>query len=805
MAPSFGRGAMTNNWVDISNSDLVFVMGGNPAENHPCGFKWAIKAREKRGAKIIVVDPRFTRTAAVADIYVQIRPGTDIAFLGGIINYLLQNEKYNKKYVLLYTNASYIIKESFSFKDGVFSGFDPEKKKYDTSLWDYEIDEKTKMAKTDPELKHPRCVLNILKEFYSRYTPEVVEQITGCPKEKFLQVAEEVAKCAAPDKNMTILYALGWTHHSFGTQNIRTAAILQLLLGNIGVAGGGINALRGHANVQGMTDLAGQNKVLPGYLKAPTPELQSLKDYLEKNTPKPLNPKSMNYWSNYPKFIISFLKCMWGDYAQPENDYAYHYLYKVEGGYNSWGKVLDDLIKGKIEGVVLHGCNVLANSPNAKKTARGLAKAKWMVILDPFMTESAEFWKLEGQDPASIKTEILLLPTPLFAEKEGSFTNSARWIKWKYKCADPVGDAKDEKWILAKFFIKLRELYEKEGGVFPEPILHLRWPYLNPEYPSAEELLAELNGYALKDMENYKKGQRLRTFADLKDDGSTACGCWIYCGVFPPEGNLAKRTDLSDPLGLGTYPNYAWSWPVNRRVLYNRASCDENGIPWDPKRPILRWDPQAGMWIGDVPDFKPTSPPEEGLGPFIMLPEGVARLFVIKGLADGPLPEHYEPVESPVKNILHPEISHNPVAKVFKSEADPYGDPNKFPYIGITYRVTEHFHWWTKFSYGNSRLISHLFIEIPEELAKEKGIATGDLVKVESARGFIVGLAYVTKRIKSHKVGNKTVYTIGIPIHWGFKGIVQGGLANILPPSVFDPNASTPEYKGFLVNIEKVK
>ncbi len=814
MAPTFGRGAMTNNWIDISNSDLVFVMGGNPAENHPCGFKWAIKAREKRGAKIINIDPRFNRTSAVADIYVRIRPGSDIAFLGGLINYILQNEKYHKEYVKIHTTAPFIVREDFGFKDGLFTGYDPKTKSYDKTTWDYEFGPDG-YPKMDPEMKHPRCVLNILKKHFSRYTPEIVSQICGCTKEEFLKVAEEVAKCGTPNKNMTILYALGWTQHSYGTQLIRTALILQLLLGNIGVPGGGVNALRGHSNVQGMTDLAGQNKNLPTYIKAPKPEEQTLTQHLKNHTPKKLHPTSMNYWANYPKFYISFLKCMWGDAATPENDFAYHYLYKPEKGYNSWDEFIDDMYKGKIEGMVTAALNFVNNTPNAKKTIRALHNLKWMVVLDCFMTETAEFWKAGGVDPSKVQTEILVLPTGDFINKEGSMTNSARWIKWKYKAVDPEGDAKDEYWIFGHFYMKLREMYEKEGGAFPDPILNLVWPYKNPYYPTAEEILTEINGYYTRDVDGHKKGERVRLFTELRDDGSTACGGWLYCGVFPPEGNLAKRTDLHDPLGLGTYPNYAWNWPANRRVLYNRASCDAKGRPWDPERPLLRWDPQKGRWVGDTPDTAATAPPEKGIGAFIMLPEGKARLFAAKSYAtfkDGPLPEHYEPYESPVTNILHPNVPHNPIAKVYKSDMDLLGTPDKYPYIITTYHLVEHYFFQTNNVYSLVRLFpTHVFVEIPEELAKEKGIKGGDIVKIETPRATVKAFAMVTKRIKPLKVAGKTVYTVGLPIHGGIQGYVakllqnnaKASIANLISPNVWDPNSRTPEFKAFLCNIEK--
>lgn len=807
MAPRFGRGAMTNGWNDIKNADLILVMGGNPAENHPCGFKWAIKARQEKGTKIICVDPRFNRTAAVSDIFLQIRPGSDLAFMGGLINYVIQNKKYNEEYVKHFTNASYIVKDTYNFdpQTGLFSGYDPEKRKYDQSLWGYELDEKG-MAKKDMTLEHPRCVFQLMKQFYSRYTPEVVEKLTGIPKDKFLEVAKLIAETSAPDKSMTHLYALGWTHHSIGTQLIGSMAILQLLLGNIGVPGGAINALRGHSNVQGMTDLAGEGRFLPGYLKPPLAIQQSLKDHIEANTPKAVDT-SMNYWSNYGKFYVSLLKAWFGNAATPENEFAYHYLPKIEKVI-AMDEILDRMYRGKMEGLVSVGMNILASNPNVKKIAEGLGKLKWMVVIDVFETEMAAFWKYVD-DPSKVQTEVFLLPSALFAEKEGSYTNSGRVIKWKYKAVDPPGEAKDEFWIAGQLFMRIRQLYKKEGGKFPDPILNLTWNFQNPYYPSAEEVLREMNGYALADITDekgnvvVKKGERVPGFAVLKDDGTTACGMWLYSGVFPQTGNRAKSTDLSDPSGLGVYPGYGFSWPANRRILYNRASADPSGKPWSEKKKYLWWNEAEGKWVGyDVPDIKPDLTPD--YGPFIMLPKGRGRLFCAP-LVDGPFPEHYEPFESPVENILHPKTPHNPVVKIYKSDLDLLGKPQEYPYVATTYRVVEHFHYWTKHIYGPSALVPKMFIELPEELAKELGIKEGDKVIVSTARGSAEGYALPTKRIKPLVINGKKVYTIGIPIHWGNEGVVKGALANMITPFVWDSNSQTPEFKGFLCKIEKVK
>ncbi len=804
---------MTNGWVDIGNADVILAMGGNPAENHPCGFKWVIEAKKHRGAKLVSVDPRFNRTAAVSDHFVQIRAGTDIAFLGGLINYALTNGRYHEEYLRLHTNAPFIIREGFKLPedDGLFSGYDPGKKAYDKSTWAYELDEKG-YAKVDPTLQHPRSVFQLLKKHYARYTPEMVSRICGCSKEDFLKAAEIITSTSTPDRAGTIMYALGWTHHSVAVQIIRAAAILQLILGNVGRPGGGVNALRGHSNIQGATDMAGAFHLLPGYLKAPRASWQSLKEYLEATTPKPLRPNAMNYWSNTPKFMVSLLKAFYGPHATRENDFAYHYLPKLEeGADHSWVHIIDDMYKGIIQGMVAFGMNPVANGPNSPKILAALAKLKWLVVVENFETETAHFWKAPkeamGMDPAEVKTEVFLLPAANFAEKDGSFTNSARWLQWKWKAVDPPGQAKADQEILARIFLKLRELYQKEGGAFPDPILHATWNYTDPLNPSLEEVAKEVNGKALADLKDekgnvvLKAGQQLSSFAQLKDDGTTACGNWLYCGCYTEAGNMMARRSTADPTGLGMYHGWAWNWPMNRRILYNRASADAEGKPWDPKRPGIVWNGER--WVGDVPDYKPDSPPEVGLGAFIMLPEGVAKLYAVD-FAEGPFPEHYEAVEAPVENLFHPKVSRNPVVKPFESDKDAYGTSDEFPIVATTYRLTEHFHYWTKHITSTSELQPEFFVEIPEELAKEMRIRNGEMVRVTSKRGSLEGKALVTKRIKPMMIGEKRVWQIGFPIHWGFKGRVTGPLANLLTPSVIDPNSGTPEYKTFLVRLEKV-
>ncbi|BAO28031.1 formate dehydrogenase subunit alpha [Sulfuritalea hydrogenivorans sk43H] len=808
---------MTNHWVDLKNSDLVIVMGGNAAEAHPCGFKWVIEAKKDRKAKLIVVDPRYTRSAAVSDFYAPIRAGSDIAFLGGVINYLLSNNKIHLEYVKNYTNAAFLIDEGFKFEDGLFSGYNGEKRSYGKDTWKYQMG-KDGFAMVDPTLESPNCVFQLMKKHYSRYTPELVSKTTGTPQDAFLKICEMMAETAAPDKTMTICYALGWTEHSVGSQNIRTMALIQLLLGNMGMAGGGINALRGHANVQGITDMCLYSEVLPGYLSAPTDADVDRKTYLEKRTPKPLRPSQMNFPQNFPKWFTSLQKAWYGAAATDKNDYGYDWLPKKDGAYDTLA-IFERMHQGKMSGFVCQGFNPLASVANKKKVGDALAKLKYLVIIDPLATDTSEFWKPHGEfnevDPAKIQTEVFRLPANLFAEESGSFTSSGRVIQWHWKAADGPGESKGDIEILAALFLKLKAMYAKDGGKLPEPILNLTWPYRQPAKPAPEELLMEISGKALGEVLDpkdktkvlVKPGEQIAGFAQLRDDGSTQCGNWIYGGSWSQAGNLTARRDNSDPSGLGQTLNWGFAWPANRRILYNRASCDMAGKPWDPKRAVIRWTGTA--WGGnDVPDMRPDAAPEEGVMPFIMTPEGVARLFA-PAMADGPFPEHYEPFETPLdRNPFHPnnpKAISNPAARVYKGDMETFGKAKDFPYVATTYRLVEHFHYWTKHSKINAVLQPEQFVEIGEELAKEKGIAAGDRVKVRSNRGFIKAVAVVTKRIKTLDVDGKKVHTVGIPIHFGFKGVTKPGfITNTLTPFVGDANCQTPEFKAFLVNIEKI-
>jgi len=792
---------MTNGWTDVANADVVLAMGGNPAENHPVGFRFVMEAKRNRSAKLVSVDPRFNRTAAVADCYVPIRAGSDIAFLGGLIHYALTHGLEQREYVRLHTNASFLIGEGFGFHDGLFSGWDEQRKTYDRSGWGYELDRQG-YARVDPTLDHPRSVFQLLKTHYARYDAETVARICGCTRAEFGKVAAIVCSTGKPDRQGTILYALGWTHHSNSVQLIRTAAILQLLLGNIGMPGGGLNALRGHANIQGATDFGAWN-MLPGYLRLPRANQQSLKDYLEQNTPQPLRPNSLNYWSNTPKFMASLLRAYYGERATRGNSFGYDYLPKLGEPDNfSWAYLFDRMAAGQMEGLIAFGMNPVANGPNTPKMLAALARLKWLVVADCFETETAAFWKARqlaekyyssSPEPAGIPTEVFLLPTACFAEKDGSFVNSARWAQWKYAALDPPGQALRDQEIMARLFLKIRALYEQEGGKAPEPLLSMAWNWQNPASPSLAEVAREING---RDAE----GRQLAHFGALAGDGSTSCGNWLYAGSFSEAGNLMARRGQEDPTGLGLYPQWAWNWPANRRILYNRASADAAGRPWDPARTPVRWNGKS--WSGDVVDYKADAPPE-AFGSFIMLPEGVAKLYAAD-FVDGPFPEHYEPIESPVENPLHPKVSSSPAAKVFRSELDRLGSAKEFPYVATTYRLTEHFHYWTKHIAANNQLQPHFFVEVPEGLAGEKSIRSGDMVRVRSARGMVEGRALVTRRIRALTVDGRTVHQIGLPIHWGFVGRVNGPLVNNLSPSVVDPNSGTPEYKAFLVDLQKI-
>jgi formate dehydrogenase-N alpha subunit len=803
---------MTNSWTDIKNADVVWIMGGNAAEAHPCGFKWVTEAKATRGAKLMVVDPRFTRSAAVSDHYAPLRAGSDIAFLSGVVNYLLQNEAFHRDYVRHYTNASYLVKPEYAFEDGLFTGYNEEKRSYDRSAWEYEIGEDG-FARRDVTLTDPRCVFQLMKKHFEPYTPEMVERISGTPQDKFLKVCEMAASTGNGERAMTIMYALGWTQHSHGSQNIRTAAMIQLLLGNIGIPGGGINALRGHSNVQGLTDMGTLSGSIPGYLAMPTDTEPTLQAHLEKRTFKPLQENQISFWQNYPKYYVSFLKSFYGDKATPENNFGYDMFPKMDASYDVLNQ-FERMHQGKTNGYICQGFNPLMSVSHKAKMIAALSKLKWLVSIDPLETETVRFWQNHGEandvNPADIQTEVFMLPANTFAEDDGTFTNSSRNIGWKWVGADMPGETRTDRAIISDLFLRIRQLYESEGGTAVEPIMAVSWDYEDAANPTSDEVLREINGRALADLADAegkvtrKAGEQLAGFAEMRADGSTDGACWIYTGVYGPNGNFSQRRNNEDPSGLGVYQQWGFAWPANRRVLYNRASADPQGRPWSEAKAYIQWD--GTKWTGpDVPDFPPASAPDRNAGPYIMNPEGVSRLWVRNMMTDGPFPTHYEPFESPVANVLFPKVRGNPAARVFAGDMEVFGDASEFPIVATTYRLVEHFHFWTKNVHMNAVVQPEFFVELSEQLAAEKGITNGGHVRVSSNRGSVVGKAVVTKRLKPLTIDGKTVHSVGLPIHYGFVGAARKSVpVNALTPFVGDANSQTPEFKAFLVDVEPV-
>lgn len=812
--------------VDLKNTDVALIMGSNAAENHPVSFRWLDHARQDRGAKIIHVDPRFTRTSAKADVYARLRSGTDIAFLGGMIKYILENKLYHEAYVVNYTNATFLIKEGFNFDDGIFSGYDPDKRAYDVSSWDYELDAEGNPIK-DMTMTHPRSVLQLLKKHYSRYDIDTVCSITGTPKNKYLQVLDTFCSTSAPDKTGTILYAMGITQHTVGSQNIRAFSIVQLLLGNMGRPGGGINALRGENNVQGATDMALLYHIIPGYITSPSTatEHKDLTAFLAKETTK-------GYRSNTPKWVTSLLKAWWGDSATKDNDFGYHYLPKRDSKKNySHIAMFEAMYKGEIDGLFVMGTNPVVGGPNANKEQTALCNLKWMVQADLWLNETADFWtyqaweravhndKVNIKTPADIGTEVFFLPACAVFEKEGTAAQTGRWVQFRWKGAEPVGESKADLWIVDQIATRVRKLYQGSTKPQDEPIVNLNWDYGHGHEPDIMKVALELNGYYLGD------NKPVPSFAKLMDDGSTACGCWVYCGCMglTPTGELDYKPMHRDNKdnskhGLGLYSNWAWSWPVNRRIVYNRCSVQPDGInPWpgDEKRALIQWDASAvgdpatgklGKWVGDdVPDFNVTLAPEEpgGKNPFIMRPEGVGCIFAAKtSMKDGPFPEHYEPWESPTTNKINNQ-QNNPCVKVW--EPDKQGNSKDFPYVATTYRVVEH--WQTGALTRNlpwlSELMPDMFVEISEELAKEKNIKNGRKVIVSTSRGDISAVACVTKRLKPMIINGEIVHMVGAIWQFGFKGFATGDIANRLTPHIGCANSMCPEYKAFLCDIRR--
>ena len=824
---------MTTNLIDIQNSDVIMATS-NFAENHPVGFQWVMKAKE-RGAKFIHVDPRFTRTSAVADVHVPLRSGTNIAFFGGLISYAIQNNLYFKDYVVHYTNASFLIDPAFKTATdggGLFTGLESTGKggvdphlaeTYKRDSWKYQLDGEGN-PKRDLTLRDPSTVFQLMKRHYSRYTPEMVERVCGIPKEKFVQVAKLYCENSGPEKTGTITYALNLTQHTNGVQNIRALCMLQILLGNIGRPGGGVVALRGHANVQGATDLELLYHELPGYLPMPLRDAHpDLKTYLEKVTPKG------GFWVNLPKFMVSLLKAFYGDAAKVENDYGYQWLPKrASADAYSHQHIFVDMYKGVIKGFLADGQNPAVGGPNAKLARAALGKLDWLVVKDIFVTETAEFWKAPGVSPKDVRTEVFFLPAAPAAEKDGSLTNTMRLIQWHERAVKPPGDVTSD----AEFFVslakRLQKMYAGSKKDRDQGFLAASFQYGDdPKEPNMELVLKEVNGYATADITDkdgkvvYKKGQALNTFAHMTDDGKTAGGCWIYTGVTVegPDGKLINKANLRKPADDKDYLAHGWgfSWPANRRILYNRASADLQGKPWSERKKLIWWDPAApgaepdkkGKWVGlDVPDFNPFLAPDAKNGdkPFIMRADLVGAFF--GPLNDGPFPEHYEPVESPTKNLLSKQQM-NPVAKIWivpdqKNDLAPVASP-EYPYVVTTYRLTEHHLSGVMSRYLPmlAELFHSHFAEISNELAAELGIKNGERITVATPRGKIHTTAMVTSRLKPFMIDGKKTHQIGIPWHWGYNGISKGDITNDLSATVGDPTVYIQETKAFLCSVKK--
>jgi formate dehydrogenase major subunit len=820
---------MTTNLIDIQNSDVIMATS-NMAENHPVGFQWVMKAKE-RGAKLIHVDPRFTRTSAAADLHVPLRSGTNIVFFGGLINYAIQKNLYFKDYVVHYTNASFLIDPEFKTPtdlDGLFTGYDPAKKSYDRSSWKYQVDGEGN-PKRDLTLKDPHSVFQLLRRHYGRYTLEMVEKVCGIPRAKFEEVAQLYCGTSGPDKTGTITYALNLTQHTNGVENIRALCMLQLLLGNIGRPGGGVTALRGHANVQGATDLELLYHELPGYLPMPLRDPHpDLKTYLEKETPKG------GFWTNRPKFMVSLLKAFYGDAATKDNEYGYQWLPKrASADAYSHQHMFVDMYEGKIKGFLADGQNPAVGGPNAKLARAAMAKLDWLLVVDIFLTETAEFWKAPGVDAKDIKTEVFFLPAAPAAEKDGSLTNTMRLIQWHERAVKPPGDVRSDADFFCGLAHRLQKLYAGSKKERDKGFLAANFTYgAKPDEPEMVEVLKEINGVATEDITDkdgkvvYRKGQPINTFAHLTDDGKTTSGCWIYTGVTVegPDGKLVNKSAGRKPADEKDYLAHGWgfAWPANRRILYNRAAADLNGKPWSEKKKLIWWDPEApgqkpedkGKWVGmDVPDFNAFLAPDAKNGdkPFIMRSDLVGAFF--GPLNDGPFPEHYEPVESPTKNLLSKQQI-NPVAKIWKvpdrqNDLAPVGSPD-YPYVITTYRLTEH-----HLSGVMSRYLPMLaelhhshFAEISHELAKELKIENGEKVTVLSPRGKVHVTAMVTNRLKPFTIDGKTVHQIGVPWHWGWKGVEElpgskGDITNDLSATVGDPNVYIQETKAFVCNVKK--
>ncbi|MGW5172353.1 formate dehydrogenase [Streptomyces nodosus] len=851
LGTSFGRGGATTFMQDLQHSDCIVIQGSNYAECHPVGFQWVMEAK-LRGATVIHVDPRYTRTSALADLHVPIRVGSDIVFLGGIINHVLTEEKDFREYVLHYTNAATLVGEDFRDTedlDGVFSGLHQDTRHYDPCSWQYEgvevrqplgdVDQQYeeslhrtagseaygsggartgRHAPTDPTLRHPRCVYQVLKRHFARYTPEAVEEICGVPKETFLRVCAELTANSGRERTSSFVYAVGWTQHSTGSQFIRAASILQLLLGNIGRPGGGIQALRGHASIQGSSDIPTLFNLLPGYLPMPHAHAHlSLDDWVEATRTE------KGYWADARAYFVSLLKAYYGDAATPENDFCFDHLPRLTGSHGHYDTVMAQL-DGICKGYFLMGENPAVGSANTRLQRLGMARLDWLVVRDFSLIESATWWK-DGPEIESgelrtedIATEVFFFPAAAHTEKSGSFTNTNRWVQWRHQAVEPEGEARSDLWFMYHLGRRIKEALAGSTDPMDRPFLDLTWDYplSGPlREPVADSVLAEINGHG-------PNGAPLSGYTELKDDGSTDCGCWIYCGVYADGVNQAARKKPHTEQDW-VAAEWAWAWPDNRRILYNRASAAPDGTPWSERKKYLWWDPEAGRWTGyDRPDFVPDRAPDHvpdgdatgpdalrGDDPFVMQADGKGWLYAPAGLEDGPLPTHYEPQDSPLPNALYPEVPRNPVRRLLPREGNlyhPSGDEKGaevFPYVVTTYRLTEHFTagGMSRWSEYLSELQPEFFCEVSPALARERGLEHGGWATVVTARNAVEARVLVTDRIRPLTVQGRTVHQIGLPFHWGPNGLSTGDAANELVHIALDPNAHIQEDKALTADI----
>jgi formate dehydrogenase major subunit len=854
LGTSFGRGASSTLPGDLQNSDLIVLQGSNMAEAHPVAFQWVMEAKA-RGATVIHVDPHYSRTSALVDMFVPLRAGSDIAFLGAIINHVLTTESDFREYVLAYTNAPTIVGEEFADvgADGLFSGYDEDKRGYDPSSWQYEdafvaaaagqrgtaaggggqegnvearpgkgqerdADAARRQPKLDMTLQHPRCVWQILKRHYASYTPETVERVCGVPQDVFAKVCELFVANSGRERTTAFVHGVGWTQHTIGSQYIRAASVLQLLLGNMGRPGGGVMAMRGHASIQGSSDIPTLFDTLPGYIPMPHAHRHSDLDSFVRGT-----SARRGYWGNMRDYAVSLLKAWWGESATADNDYRFDYLPRLTASHSTYDTVMEQ-IKGTVKGYFLVGENPAVGSANSRMQRLGMSKLDWLVVRDFSLIESATWWK-DGPEIESgemrtqdIATEVFFFPAAAHIEKDGTFTNTQRMVQFHHKAQEPVAEQRSDLWFVYHLARRVRELLSDSRDERDRPVLELTWDYPTEgqhQDPNAEAVLAEING---RDAD----GKMLSGYTELKADGSTSCGCWIYCGCYAGGVNqTARRKPASEQNWTGG--EWAWAWPANRRILYNRASADPQGRPWSERKALVWWDAQKGEWTGhDTPDFEADKPPDyrpppdargpeaiSGDTPFIMQADGRGWLFAPAGVADGPLPTHYEPQDSPVANSMYPARQRNPAREVYEHENNRYHpDPDEpggdvFPFVVTTYRLTEHFtaggmSRWTPYL---AELQPEFFCEVSPELAAERGLQHAGWATLVSARGAIEARVLVTDRMTPLKIEGRTIHQIGMPYHWGPNGYAKGDSMNELSSMALDPSSHIQEVKALSVDI----